>query len=412
MDGQEIISSQSEGTKGMILVCVLGFLAILALLGTTAFLMTTTEMKIGKNFKYGERAFYSALAGCEEARARLRGDSPHPINPPSPGDSRWRAYIGTAPHAKDEGYDASMSLHARYDSLCSDFDYTVEIRSQTDASGNVLYWGDAHGDGIPKRNTAVGENIYLVRGGDASGGLRKLVEIETTRVPPLSVPAALYAELTVCVQGANTYVNGEDNCGSDDLPGIVVTGGAGSVTTASLPVITGVGGTNPNVTYGGNDLDIQRIVDSFKGSADFIYAVNAASQGPTDVPGPGDGWGQPAPGATIQDPSSCTDNHIVYYGTGATYVRLYGGVKGCGFLLVEGDLEIDGDFAWYGPIVVTGWVLFTGGGDKQITGAMLTGGAAIVGGAGGDTSIVYCTEAIEDQTKNRPLLILSWKEVM
>lgn len=412
MDGQRTTNSLVTGPQGMILVCVLGFLGILALLGTTAFLMTTTEMKIGRNFKYGEQAFYSALAGCEEARARLRGGSPHPIDGPSPGNAGWRAYIGTAPHAKDDGYDASNGLHARYDSLCSDFDYTVEIRPQTDASANVLYWGDAHGDGIRGKNTAVGENIYLVRSRDASGGLRKLVEIETTKVPPLSAPAALYSESTVCVQGANTYVNGEDGCGSHDLAAIVVTGGAGSVTTVSSPVITGVGGTNPDVTYGGNDLDIERIVDAFKGQADFTYAVNAASQGPTDVPGPGDGWGQPAPGATIQDPSSCTDNHTVYYGTGATYVRLYGGVKGCGFLLVEGDLEIDGDFAWYGPIVVTGSVLFTGGGTKQITGALLAGGAAVVGGAGGDTSIVYCTEAIEDQTKNRPLFILTWKEVM
>jgi hypothetical protein len=402
----------TEGAKGMIFVCVLGFLGILALLGTTVFLMTTTEMKIGRNFKYGERAFYSALAGCEEARARLRGDSPHPIYGPSPGNSGRKAYIGTAPHAKDEGYDASNGLHARYDSLSSDFDYTVEIRHQTDASGNALYWGDAHGDGIPGKNTAVGENIYLVRSRAASGGLRKLVEIETTRVPPLPVPAALYAESTVCVQGANAYVNGEDGCGSHGLAAIVVTGDAGSVTTVNSPVITGVGGSNPDVTYGGKDLDIQRIVDAFKGSADFIYALSAADHGPPDAPGPGDGWGHPAPGATIQDPSSCTDNRTVYYETGGTYIRLYDGVMGCGFLLVEGDLEIDGDFAWYGPIVVTGSILFTGGGTKQITGALLAGGAVVVGVGGGQTSIVYCSEAIEDQTKNQPLLILSWKEVM
>jgi hypothetical protein len=93
-------------------------------------------------------------------------------------------------------------------------------------------------------------------------------------------------------------------------------------------------------------------------------------------------------------------------------VELSVGVSGCGILLIEGDLDIHGDFSWYGPVIVTGSVLFTGGGDKNITGALIAGGSAVVDVMGGNANIVYCSSAISDQTKNEPLQLLSWREDM
>ena len=40
------------------------------LLGTTAVMTSTTDMKISANYKTGNQAFYVAEAGTEEARAR------------------------------------------------------------------------------------------------------------------------------------------------------------------------------------------------------------------------------------------------------------------------------------------------------------------------------------------------------
>jgi hypothetical protein len=93
-------------------------------------------------------------------------------------------------------------------------------------------------------------------------------------------------------------------------------------------------------------------------------------------------------------------------------VALSAGVSGCGLLLIEGDLDINDDFAWYGPVIVTGSVLFTGGGDKHITGALMVGGSAVLDVMGGNASIIYCSSAISDQTNHRPLQLLSWKEAM
>jgi hypothetical protein len=78
-------------------------------------------------------------------------------------------------------------------------------------------------------------------------------------------------------------------------------------------------------------------------------------------------------------------------------------------LLVEGDLEIDGDFSWYGAILVTGSLHLTGGGVKQVTGGIVVAGAATLD-AGAETSLVYCSEAIAQPTHSLPLRILTWRD--
>jgi hypothetical protein len=229
------------------------------------------------------------------------------------------------------------------------------------------------------------------------------------RLPPLTVPGALYVEASTTVKGNSTNIIGTDSCGSNDNPGIVTTQGAGSIKLDGNPIVTG----EPDVSYNGTDMDIQAVIDSYKGDADFAYTVNNATHTKAIVPGPGDDWGTPTPGATLQDPSFCDCNNIVYYNTQDTGIKLSGGVTGCGMLLIEGDLNISGGFSWYGPIIVTGAVMFTGGGDKNITGALLSGESVDAADViGGNTNIVYCSSAINAQTENRPLRRLRWKEGM
>lgn len=398
--------------KGIVLPVALMFMAVLALLGATAVMTTTTDIKIGGNHKISEQAFYASQAGVEEARARLRANAANPINDSHPTQTQWKAYIGSLVGAQEKGYDSSNSMHARYNSLQSNLDYAIQISHQTNATGNILYWGDVDGDGLNERNTATGENIYLVTSYGSAGGSNKTVEVEVTRAPPIAVPSALYVEATTTVQGTNTYVIGTDACGGTDRPGIVTTKDPGSVTINGNPHITGAGGSEPNIVYNGTNMDVESIVDSFRGSADFAYTVNSATHTGTTTPGPGDGWGNPTPGATLQDPSSCSCSNIVHYDTGGTRVKLSDGVSGCGILLIEGDLDIEGNFSWYGIVVVTGSVLFTGGGDKNITGALIVGESAVLDVMGGNANIVYCSSAISDQTQNRPLRLLSWKEDM
>jgi hypothetical protein len=408
-----------KNEKGMVLPLGLMFLAIIAILGTTAVIVTTTDIKIGSNYRAGEQAFYAAEAGIEEARARLRSNAANPINDGHPTHFQWRAYIGPDIKAKGKGYDSSNVMHVRLPSLQLDLDYVIEIRHKIDASNNVLYWGDFDGDGDSEQNTTTGRNIYHVTSYGYSGASTKVIEVEMARVPPVTAPAALYVEASTTIQGNSTNIIGTDSCGTDDKPGIAITkpikdpdDGTDTITTSGNPTVTGAVGADPDVSYNSTSMDVQSVVDSFKGVADFAYIVSSATHTGTDTPGPGDGWGTPIPGTTLQDPSSCSCNNIVYYNTQNTDIKLSGGVTGCGILLVDGDLDMHGGFSWHGMVIVTGSVLFLGGGDKNITGALIAGGSVAADIVGGNSNIVYCSSAIDDQTKNRPLLILSWQENM
>ena len=398
--------------KGVVFPVALAFLAILALLGATAVVITTLDIKIGGSYKASARAFYAAQAGIEEARARLRANAADPIVDSQPSSPNWRAYIGIEAKAQGKGYDPSQ--HGIYTSLQSDpdLDYTVMIEHQTDTgappTGQILYWGDSNGDGIPERNITIGEHIYLITSYGAAGDLEKTVKAEITRLPPVTTPSALYVEADTTVQGSSTHIIGTDGCGGSDKPGIVTTQDSGSITLNGSPEITG----EPNISYTGTNMDIESMVDSFKELADFTYTVNSTTHTASTTPGPGDDWGTPIQGATLQDPSSCGCSNIVHYNTNGTFVRLSGGVSGCGILLVEGDLEMSGNFSWNGIIIATGSVTFTGGGNKNITGALLAGESADADLVGGNSNIVYCSSAINNQTQNRALRVLTWKEEM
>jgi hypothetical protein len=93
---------------------------------------------------------------------------------------------------------------------------------------------------------------------------------------------------------------------------------------------------------------------------------------------------------------------------------LSAGVTGCGVLLVDGDLEVTGGFSWYGLIIATGSIKFSGGGasPKNITGAILSGGSIVGDFIGGNAHILWCSSAINSLLQNKAFLRLSWKEEM
>ena len=392
----------------MILPTTLIFMGVLVLLGTTAFVMTTTEMKIGKNHKVSEQAFYGAVAGCEEARARLADGAGTPVTDTDPHEASWRTYIGGVQKAVQYGFDPADSLHYRYDSLADAAVYTVVIRHSGGSAG-PRYWGDVTGNGLPQRNAVAGKNIYDVTTHVSLQGSAQTVETEIAEIPPISVSAALYVESVTAIQGAATHIVGINGCTGSDKKGIVTAQSAGSVGVTGGAQVTGSGGAVPNISYNGTDMDVEGIVGFYAEYADFRYCGVGVTHGAASTPGPGDGWGTPGPGTTLQDASSCAASIILHYDTAATYLKLSAGVHGCGMLLVDGDLEISGDFFWYGPIIVTGSVVFSGGGNRNITGALVSGDSVVCDVSGGDSNIVYCRDAVKAPTDGRPLECLSWK---
>src|SRR3989304_5686517 len=58
--------------KGMVLVVALLLITVLTLIGTTAIMTSSTDIKISTNYRQSSQAFYSAEAGSEHAMALLR----------------------------------------------------------------------------------------------------------------------------------------------------------------------------------------------------------------------------------------------------------------------------------------------------------------------------------------------------
>lgn len=392
---------RTTNETGAALVTGLLIVLVLTILSIAAMMTTATELKIAVNDRSSKRVFYLAEAGVEDARSRMQvGASTLPIPDTQPTNANWRAFIGTGPKCQGKGYSQSNGNQIRYDSLNSSLEYVVDIKHKLDSSGTALIkWGDSNGDGIPEENTTMGKNIYVLTSeGYTSDGASKTLRVEVSPAPDLTVPAALYTKSNTIIQGTSTYVIGLDKCGSTGLPGIV---SMATVAQNGTPHIDGVPPIIPNSTQ---NIDIPYMVNQFKGSNNYSYDVHSGTL-------TGMNWGMPTPGATPQDASNCDLRNVVYFNTNSTFIRLMGGTSGCGILLVEGDLNVNGGFQWYGVVLVTGSIVFTGGGEKNVTGAMLAGGAVSADLVSGDANLLYCSEAISRQSRYLPLKVHRWAEI-
>jgi hypothetical protein len=397
---KKMISPDSE--KGAVLITGLLFVLVLTLLSIAAMMSTATELRIAANDRSAKQVFSLAEAGLEDTRSRMQtGASAYPISDTQPTNPDWRVFIGTASKAASMGFDSGNSSHflSPYPPL---LDYGVRIRHKLNSSGIILKWGDSNGDGIPEENTVEGKNIYVITsdGYDASGA-SKSVTIEASKFPSITADAALYTKAHTTIQGASTHVIGIDNCGSFSVPGIIT---MDTVTQNGSPGITG--SPQAVVENSTQNIDVRAVMNQFANKVNYSYNLNSATL-------TGMSWGTPVPGAAQQDASSCSSRNVVYFNTNSTYVKLSGGSNGCGILMVDGDLAVDGGFHWYGVILVTGSVSFTGGagGGKNVTGAMIAGGTVSADLVGGNANIVYCSQAIGNQTEYLPLVTLRWVEL-
>ncbi len=390
-----------KGERGSALIVGLLLIFVLTILGLAGMMSTTMELKIAANDRSAKQVFYIAEAGVEEGRTRLQvSASASPITDNYPADSSWTAFIGIATRAAEKGYQSSNPKHVLYNQLISSNDYVVTIAHKSNATGNILKWGDSDGDGILDENTTVGQNIYVITSeGYTTNGASKALRTEVVKAPPIPSYAALYTKEATIIQGTSVSVLGMDHCGTANVPGVLT---KSTVGTNGNPTITG----SPSgvVQNSPLNIDVQKYVDDFSKRANYSYNVNGATLTGMD-------WGSPTPGATQQDASSCSAKNVVYFNTSSTYVKIAGGSHGCGVLIIDGDLSVQGGFQWYGVILVTGSITFTGGGAKNVTGAMLAGGTASADLVGGDANIVYCSQAVYNQTDSLPLITLRWVEL-
>ena len=425
-----------KNEKGIVLATGLMFMAIIAIVGTTAVIVTTTDLKIGSNYRASEQAFYVAEAGIEEARARLKGSSTaaNYAGDPSPYDEWWSAYIltsGSWQTSYDPDYNANYKNYIptyspvshtntviTVNSLQTNISYFVKIRHKREydaeqaghttslphyydgdgnlgtnplaVPGNIIYWG--YGD--PSKPTTAVQFTTLVATehkpveiitayGQSSNSL-KIVEIEVKRNPGPLINSALYARGNVTGNGSAMSVDGNDNCGVAPPKDSIYTLSPATTTLNGNPTLT------PAETQGTDDIDIQGYVDGLKASATEIITADTTS---TDTFG-------------------AAGNPVVCYSDTADPFNVQGlkmtNSTGYGILLVQGDLKMSGTFQWDGLILVTGTLTFSGGGTGiNIRGTVLANNTVDING---NIDIKYDSCVVDNSLNNQSLDIIRWKE--
>jgi len=407
--------------KGFVLPVGLMFLAIIAILGTTAVIITTTDLKIGTNYKLSEQAFYAAEAGIEEARARLRGsstayagDSASPFNP------FWSVYLSSGswtPSSDDPDFNSSYT-NTSVSSLQTDISYLVKIRHKreydAEQAGHTIslpHYYDGDGDTGTNSASAPGNIIYYGYGnpttpttacrfttsgatehkpveiitayGQSSNSL-KIIEVEVEQNPGPLVNAALYAKGNVTGNGSAVSIDGNDNCGAAPAKDSIYTLSPATTTLNGHPTLT------PAETQGTDSIDIAGYVNGLKPSATEIIIADTTST---------DSFGDAGNFVTCYSNTSDPFNVQGLKMTSST---------GYGTLLVEGDLKMSGTFEWYGLILVTGTLTFSGGGTGiNIHGAVLANNTVDING---NIDIKYDSCMVDKSLNNLSLNIISWKE--
>ena len=448
--------------KGFVLVVSLAFLCILALLGSTAMVLTTTDMKIGENYKSSTQAFTAAQAGIAEARNRLKGSdtaSGYVGDTGVTADPLWLAYIltsGTWTTADDPDYNGAYlnyfpsgttftgtSPQANTLQSSVDVDYFVKIRhkreydaeqaghsttiphyidgdsstgTHTAASpGSIVYYGDDNPSdntnhwveftsaGNPTQREA--RPVEIIRAYGQSAGALSVLEIEVKRIPlNINSEGVVYAKNNVTSNGTVT-VDGHDHAGTS---GAVNCGGA---TAAPMPPIyTYPSGTVTTLNGVSNTLDGDP-PNEVSGDVDIPITEYVAAMG---LPGS-------ATEIITEDQNGTTygadgnGNSVICYSDTSDPYNVQGlklqGVTGYGLLAVDGDLELGGGFTWHGLVLATGTLVFNGGGGPnriQITGAVLANQTVTMNGS---VDLYYDSCYIQEALQSTTVQVSRWQQV-
>jgi hypothetical protein len=384
--------------KGIALVLGMLLLLVATLIGISALNTATYDILISGNERASVQAFYVAEAGMNEFMGRFRAHATNQISDSDPSNPAWKLLL-----AKNSGKGATQIGYVSGDpnsipSLQNQMDFGVEIKHKIDEKNQVIKYG-----GVP---------IYILKsyGFTAEGG-NKVLEVELIKSPVYDPPSALYSEMPVHIHGSSSYINGNDACGTTNKPGI-------TTTTAITPPITesgnpSINGSPPKVTQASipppTTLPLKEMLDYLKGDANFKYSYN----GEQTLTGYSDGWGTPTRSDTTVPITYAGSMNIVYFNMQeAQTLKLAGDSHGAGILLVEGNLKIDGGFTWYGVILATGAVAFTGGGQKNVTGGIMAGKNTPIE-VDENTGILYCSD-VSNKLRDiiPPLKMTRWREVL
>jgi Tfp pilus assembly protein PilX len=374
-----------KNETGLILIAALTLLAALTLVGATAFIVSSTNVKVGGNFRTNQTALQVAMAGVERAREILRQANAISTNTASFSEE-LAARVGSNGQLNDP--------------LSTTDDLNVITGNTSSASmtvGNtaisyVVYATNDSQDANGWLNTTdSNKRAFLTSIATGPSNSRAIVQTVVEVFPMVSSPAAIYTKGDVTGNGQSLTVSGNDACnGGTNLGSIYAKGDwepNGSPTLSGNPATPVENGTLA--------LDIAGMISALKASANVTLTSDTNNQ----------------------TYGSSTDYKIVYSNTSSPNnvngLKL-SNVTGWGILLVDGDLELAGGFNWNGIILATGAVYLNGGGGPNavnIAGQLLSGTSTVTDiSLNGSNNVTYNSCYVKNATAQAPLKVLSWKQ--
>jgi len=363
--------------NGFLLSAALTLLTALILLGTTAFILSSTDIKIGGNFRNNQMALQVAMAGAERAREALRIENLASSDKASFSDELNSATRKGANGALN-GYTTTTDDMPLANGTMNNVTYAAYLTNDNLNGDTYLSTTDTNGK-VLITSIATGPNNSKAK-----------VEIVVTLSPPPSTPATIYSKDNVTTNGSSMNISGNDACSAGTNLAPIFTKDPATTNSNGSPTFTG---SPPTPQHGTLDIDIQGYVDALKGSA---------------------------------TPTLTADQSGGTYGSSSNYVTVYSdatlqadgelrlnNVTGYGILLVKGDLQMAGNFDWNGLIFVTGVITTSGGGSnaKNIQG-LIFGGASSLGDTvvNGSVTVGYDSCKVKQALAGQPLKVVNWKQ--
>ena len=372
-----IIDRLSKSEQGFLLVAALTLLSALTLLGTTAYLLSSTDIKIGGNFRNNQMALQVAMAGAERARQAFRIENMSSSDAGSFSDE-LNSSARKGAHGVLNGYSTTTDDQAIASGTLNGSSYSVYLTNDsadgtsntTDANGKVLLTSVATGPSSAKARVEI------------------IVEVNTAVA---SSPAVVYSKGDVTGNGSSLTINGSDACSQETALGPIYTKDPATTTLNGTPTLSGSPSTPQHGTL---DLDIPGLIDSLRPSTSVTLTED------------------PSKAATY----GSTSNYVTVYSDTSSPVNDQGlklqNVTGYGILLVKGDLVLGGGFTWNGLIYATGSVTLNGGGGAGINvyGQIYAGTSSVTDVTiNGGNTLGYDSCKIKKALSSQAFKVVSWK---
>ena len=381
-----------KNEKGIVLATGLMFMAIIAIVGSTAVLITTTDLKIGTNYITSEQAFYVAEAGIQHAANVLKAGTSNGFNDELLG----------ADGIQDTSDDFILSFGSSVS--FGDGNYAVKVTDNDDGDGDPFSDPD--------------NKVIITSTGTVNNASKTIEAVFSFQEIGVEGALAIYGDGPAVdlgngpseIDGRDHHVPTNFNCSGVHCEGTLVGGATDETGIYAEEAITQKGlitdetdpkqnifGDPPVKDVGGSEISVSYWQD-FANSLTPDLTVDSAE------------------GTITENIFGSRDNpQITMISDSATGTHLSGTIDGAGILIVNGDLQITGTFHFEGLIIVMS------GGDLVVTGTgrSITYGSVVLAGSGvssevdygGHASIRYSSQALSYAADTLAGGLDSWREM-